>query len=164
MSNRAKPSKIRLLEGNRSGRPINANEPEPTPGTPEMPEWLRAFPVAVAEWNREIIILNNMRVLTVADGSTLAIRAYLASQIQELAQDIKKEGRTFQYSWKNTFSGEMRTVSKSNPKTIQIKNLITEHRQLGSLFGFDPSSRTKLSVTDGNKPSKFDGLINLTNK
>lgn len=160
MGNRPKPTRLKLLEGNPGGRPLNRNEPEPGPGIPSMPEWLGAFPVAVAEWTREANVLNNMGVLTGADAGILAMRCYISSQIQELAADVKGEGRTFQSSWTDMM-GDEKTISKTNPKAIQLKNLITEYRQIGSLLGFDPASRTRLSVEPGRGvPSRFDGLIN----
>jgi P27 family predicted phage terminase small subunit len=160
MGNRPKPTKLKLLEGNPGRRPINEYEPEPSRGIPELPAWLREFPTAVEEWNREAEILNGMGVLTIAEGGTLAMRCYLAAQIQELAIDIKKEGRVA-YTSRMDFLGNEVMDAKANPKAIQIKNLITEYRQIGSLLGLDPSSRTRLSVTEKGKKSKFGELVGV---
>lgn len=103
-------------------------------------------------------ILDAMRVMTIADAGTLAMRCYLASQIQEMAIDIKKEGRVVYTSRMDSLGNEIMDA-KTNPKSNQLKNSITEYRQLGSLLGLDPSSRAKLSVDIREKKSKFDGLI-----
>ncbi len=117
------------------------------------------FPGCSWGWQRESTILNNIGVLTVADGGILAMRCYLASQIQELASDIRKEGRTFQWTHTDLMGNEI-TISKSNPKTVQLKGLGPEYRMLGSLLGLDPSSRSRLAVKHGRgKCSKFDGLV-----
>jgi len=151
---KAKPTKLKLLTGNPGKRPINLFEPEPPRGVPGMPEWLREFPVAVEEWTRESEVLDGMGVLTMAEAGTFAMRCYLVSQIQEMAIDIKKEGRVA-YTMRMDSLGNEVMDAKSNPKCLQLKNAITEYRQIGSLLGLDPASRTKLTVTEKGKKPKF---------
>jgi P27 family predicted phage terminase small subunit len=158
MGNRPTPTKLKLLTGNPGGRPINLHEPEPEPGIPSMPEWLKEFPFAVAEWERESSLLYGMGVLTLADGGILAMRSYLASQIQEMAHDLQKEGRVAYVSRMDSAGNEI-MEARTNPKAGQLKAAVTEHRQLGSLLGLDPASRTRLTVID-RKKKKFDGLVN----
>jgi P27 family predicted phage terminase small subunit len=155
---RPKPTRLKLLEGNPGGRPINKNEPEPERGIPAIPEWLKAFPVAVDEWERESEILDGMGVMTLAEAGTLAMRCYLASQIQEMALEIKDEGRVAYTSRMDSLGNEIMDA-KANPKCIQLKNIITEYRQNGSLLGLDPASRPRLTVDPKDKKNKFQGLI-----
>jgi P27 family predicted phage terminase small subunit len=155
---RPKPTRLKLLEGNPGGRPINKNEPEPERGIPAIPEWLKAFPVAVDEWERESEILDGMGVMTLAEAGTLAMRCYLASQIQEMALEIKDEGRVAYTSRMDSLGNEIMDA-KANPKCIQLKNIITEYRQIGSLLGLDPASRPRLTVDPKDKKNKFQGLI-----
>jgi P27 family predicted phage terminase small subunit len=160
MGNRPKPSKLKILLGNPGKNKIKA-DPEPPPGIPTMPRWLKTFPEAVEEWNRESEILSAMGVLTHADRSALAHRCYLYAEIEQMAIEIQKEGRVAYTSRMDAMGNEVMDA-KANPKTIQIKNLITEYRQIGSLFGLDPASRTKLAVEDSNKKkSKFAGLVGV---
>ena len=140
-----KPTKLKVLEGNPGKRKLNKSEPKLNASIPEMPVWLKEFPVAVDEWERESRVLFGMGILTEADAAALAQRCYLASEIQQLAKEIKKEGRV-SYSIKMDSLGNEVADAKANPKAIQLKNLITEYRQTGSLFGLDPSSRTKLAI------------------
>lgn len=161
MGNRPVPSKIKLLTGNPGKQKINKNEPEPLRGIPPMPKWLNEFPVAVEEWERESVILDGMGVLTMAEAGMLAQRCYLSSEIQQMAIEIKKEGRVSYTSRMDSLGNEVMDA-KANPKAIQIKNLITEYRQLGSLLGMDPASRTRIAVDlDGGKKSKFSDLIGI---
>ncbi len=160
MSRMPKPTKLKLLMGNPGKRPINENEPEPERGIPAMPAWLREFPVAVEEWDREAGELDRMGVLTTAEAGALAMRSYLASQIQEMALEIKKEGRVAYTSRMDSLGNEVMDA-KGNPKTTQLKNIITEYRQIGSLLGLDPSSRTRLVVNPKGKKSKYAGLIGV---
>ena len=64
-----KPKSIRVMEGNRSRRPLPTNEPRPLAGEPDMPAHLDRE--ARKEWKRLVPILLAMRVLTVADGVAL---------------------------------------------------------------------------------------------
>lgn len=161
MGNRPVPTKIKLLTGNPGRYPINKNEPEPLRGIPAMPKWLSEFPVAVEEWERESTILHGMGILTMAEAGVLAQRCYLSSEIQQMAVEIKKEGRVSYTSKMDSLGNEIMDA-KANPKAIQIKNLITEYRQLGSLLGMDPASRTRISVDlDGGEKSKFSGLTGV---
>lgn len=157
---RPKPTKLKVLEGNPGHRTIKKTEPEPERGIPVMPEWLRTFPLAVEAWERDAEILDGMGVMTEADGAALAQRCYLEARIIKLALDIEKEGDV-QYNIRMDPLGNEIVDSKANPKAVQLKNLITEYRQGGSSFGFDPSSRSKLTVTDKSKKSKFDGLVGV---
>jgi P27 family predicted phage terminase small subunit len=156
---KATPTKLKILEGNPGKKKINKNEPQPETGIPAMPTWLEAFPAAVEEWKRESVILEAIGVMTVADAGVLAMRCYAASQIQEMALDIEREGRVV-YQMKMDSLGNELQDAKTNPKATQIAKLIVEYRQLGSLLGLDPASRTKLEVTGKKPESKFQGLIN----
>ena len=161
---KAVPTKLKIITGNPGKRPLNKNEPEPDRGIPDMPAWLQDFPAAVKEWTRESQILDGMGVLTVAECGVLAMRAYLASQIQEMAQDIEKEGRVVYQSKMDSVGNEI-VEARTNPKATQIKCAITEYRQLGSLLGLDPASRVRLSVDpNAKRKSKFDGLVNANGK
>lgn len=145
MGNRPKPTKLKILHGNPGGRPINKHEPEPTLGIPLMPEWLVSFPVAVKEWGRESQILDSMGIMTEAECSLLATRVYLASQVQQMALDIEKEGRVAYVQKVDSLGNEI-MEAKANPKCIQLKNIITEYRHHGSLLGLDAPSRTKIKT------------------
>ena len=158
MGNRPKPTKLKVLTGNPGKRPLNRNEPEPPSGKPRMPEWLTVFPFAVSEWEREAEILDGMGILTIAEEGILAMRCYIASQIRDMATEIEKEGRVAYTSRMDSLGNEVMDA-KTNPKSIQLKNLLTEYRQIGSLLGFDPASRARMAVDPTSKKNKFSGLI-----
>ncbi len=160
MGNRPKPTQLKVLMGNPGKRPLNSVEPEAQKGLPDAPDWLKAFPAAVREWEREGEILVSMGVMTFAEEGTFAMRCYLADQIQQLATEINKEGRVSYTSRMDSLGNEIMDA-KANPKAIQLKNLITEYRQIGSLLGLDPSSRTRLGAGTEKPKSKFEGLIGV---
>jgi P27 family predicted phage terminase small subunit len=144
MSRFAKNTTLKLLEGNLGKRPISKDEPMPEKGIPPMPSWLEAFPIAVREWQRESKILDDIGILTIADESLLAARAYLSHLIQTLAWDLKREGTVL-----DTLNGGIR----SNPKMGQMQTALSEHRRAGYMLGLDPSSRSRLHT---GKPTEDD--------
>jgi P27 family predicted phage terminase small subunit len=157
MPNPPKSAALRLLQGNPGHRPISEDIPEPEKGIPDMPSWLEAFPIAVSEWKRESKILNDVGILTIADGPLLANRAYQCHLIQTLAMDIKHEGSviTSQY-YKNGDESVIVIETKANPKMIQLQNAMKEHRLAGNVLGLDPSGRTRLHTGKASKSDPFD--------
>lgn len=162
MSNRPKPTKLKLLQGNPGRRRINYDEPQPKQGIPKMPKWLKEFPIAVKEWKRESKELDEMGILTTAESGILTVRCYLASEIQKMALEIKKEGRVAYVQKMDSLGNEI-MEAKTNPKAIQIKNLITEYRQNGILLGLDPSSRSKLKTELKKPKSKLEAFVGRKN-
>ena len=152
------PTKLKILQGNPGKRPLNMDEPEPTRCIPKMPAWLKAFPVAKEEWKREAKILDEMGVLTVADSGALGLRSYLASQSQSLAIDIEVEGMLIDLHVMTRTGDIARVQSKPNPKATQLKNILSEYRQLGSLLGLDPSSRSKLKADNPKTKTKAEAF------
>ena len=146
MGNRPVPTRLKLLRGNPGRRPINAAEPQPARGVPAMPAWLAAFPIAVAEWTREAAQLDAMGMLTLADAGALAMRAYVASQLQALAADVAAEGRVVTLTQLNAKGEAVTTTTRTNPKCVQLAKLLAEYRAYGVLLGLDPSSRTRIKV------------------
>jgi len=79
-----KPTYLRILEGNRSRRPLNENEPKVKAGLPEPPKFLMGE--ALAEWRRvadELVALGIM---------AKAYRAALAAYCQAWARWVEAEG------------------------------------------------------------------------
>lgn len=65
-----KPTRLRILEGNPSKRPLPNNEPQPDPTMPECPDWLMAD--AKEEWHRVAPELHRIGLLTIVDQTALA--------------------------------------------------------------------------------------------
>jgi len=151
------PTKLKIIRGNPGKRALNKEEPEPKPGIPEMPDYLNAFPIAVKEWEIESKILDDMGVLTEADRGALATRCLLASEIQILITEIEAEGRTIDCAHIDS-KGRVTETTKPNPKYVQFKTILSEYRQLGSLLGLDPSSRTRIKIEGKKSPSKVESF------
>lgn len=160
---RPKSTKLKLLQGNPGKRPLNENEPQPKTGIPTMPKWLKPFKVAVKEWKRESKILDDMGIMTVAECGNLAQRVYISHKIQKLATEIETEGDTIETFGINRDGVEFSLGIKTNPKVVQLKALISEYRQYGSLLGLDAPSRTKFKVGKPKEKSKADSFRDRKN-
>jgi P27 family predicted phage terminase small subunit len=166
MGNRPKPTKLKVLlgdPGHQNPKKKLKTEPEPTPGVPDMPRWLEAFPAAVEEWCKLTEILDGMGILTIADGKVIAQCCYLDCELASLAVELQKEGRVVYISRMDSVGNEM-LEAKPNPKATQQKALLTEYRMTWGLLGLTPVDRARLSVTDKGKKNKFDGLVGKDGK
>lgn len=113
------------------------HEVEPEPGVPEKPGDMVKDVSAV--WDRTVPILEEMGVLTVADGGMLAAycNAYARS---ERANAKERAARKLDTDvWHRAFG-------------IADRAAITLHR-LGAAFGLDPSSRSRIHAV---KPKPAD--------
>lgn len=139
-----KPTVIRKAEGNLSGRPLNENEPEPTPGFGKRPKGLSTFGKNI--WRTVTEELDRMNLVTVVDRGALvaaiagADQAYVAdAQLRKLmalvAEDKAGQETFYRISMLNS-------VSKKGWQ--QYKAFATE-------FGLTPASRTRLTVEPGTK-------------
>lgn len=163
MGNRPKPTRLKLLEGNPGRRKINTLEPVAKSEIPRMPAWLKTFPVAKKEWKRESELLFKMGILSNAESGILAMRCYLASQIQELVLSIQIEGRVITITDFNSKGEEISVTKKTNPKCLQLQNIITEYRHHGSLLGLDQVSRTRMKADPPEMKSKAEQFMNRKN-
>lgn len=154
-----KPTALKILEGNRGKRELSADEPKPPRGIPKAPHWLREHPEAMKEWRREVKLLDEMGVMTLADASELATRSYVGAEIHRLTADIRVEGRVIEVKAFNKAYEEVVLNRKTNPKCAQLAALLVEYRNLGTLLGLNPSGRSRLHTTKQEPASKFTGLI-----
>lgn len=137
MANPPKPTRLRLLEGNRGRRPINTNEPQPAPGVPPCPRWLPA--AARAEWKRVTKALPE-GLLTQADRGVLVAYCIAFGELQWAVETLAAEGRVI-------------TIEKSgyqapHPAVAMERSAWEAVRKLAGVLGLDPSSRTRLSVPE----------------
>src|SRR5690349_7620654 len=87
---RPKPTRLKVLTGNPGKRPLNAAELTPEPAIPDCPAELG--PVARREWDRLVVELASLRLLTNLDRAALA--AYCGSYAlwAESMEAIQKYG------------------------------------------------------------------------
>ena len=87
---KAKPTKLKLLEGNPGKKKINKNEPEPDVCIPEMPEWMSD------EAKREYMIitplLKTLGLISKVDKAAIVGYCEAWSHFKDAKALIKKEG------------------------------------------------------------------------
>ena len=139
------PTTLKVLKGGRKDR-INALEPVPEPGIPDVPEHLEG--AALGEWHRLVPMLSGMGVLTKADGAALASYCEAFGRWLLALEAIKEHGVLVE-----TAGGNYR----ANPACgIAATCEAAMLRVLGT-FGLTPSdrSRVKSGNAAGNKLDKF---------
>jgi len=133
--NPAKPTVLKILEGNLGRRPLNNNEPESLELIPECPDWLEKE--AKIEWFRVVPELNRLRLITVIDISALI------GYCQSWARYVEAE----KYLSSNdsimiTDSGYMQQV----PQVGIAQKYLKLCQSFMIQFGMTPSSRGNINI------------------
>ncbi len=148
------PTKIRVLNGNPSRRPLPANEPQFVPGVPDRPTGMSAG--ARKQWDGLVSEMANSGVLRRVDGGALAmlcedlamldtLRKGLAAQASEITKKAKEKKQQISgnalTALSRTTEGR-RTLSTIRELSAQI---IIQRRE----FGLTPSSSTRVQASGG---------------
>ncbi|MGM0583283.1 MAG: phage terminase small subunit P27 family [Pseudomonadota bacterium] len=142
-----KPTALKVLEGNPGKRPLRGAEPSLPPARPACPAHLS--PVARAEWERLVEVLEETGVLTSADQGALA--AYC----QAYGRWVEAERRLAETpALLKTPAGYLQI---SPWMTVANKQMELMARFMGEL-GLTPAARSRLAIqpTRGPKPWEFD--------
>ncbi len=132
----AKPTALRVLEGNRGHRPINQNEPKPRPITPTRPGWL--LPEAKREWSRVVPELDRMGLLTIVDRAALTGYCQAWARYVEAEKEIQEHGTVL----KVAKSGYVQT----SPYVVNARRNLQIIRVFCQEFGLTPSARGRMNI------------------
>jgi len=102
---------------------------------------------AIRIWNRLIPMLEEMGLLTLADGDSLALYCQSFARLAECERIINEEGITYKTY---TSTGELSQI-KQRPESRLAKELTMVVNRLGKEFGLSPSARAHLNVQDANQ-------------
>jgi phage terminase small subunit len=146
------PTKIRILNGNPSRRPLPANEPQFTPGVPDRPSGMSAG--ARKQWDDLVGEMAVSGVLRRVDGGALAmlcedlamvatLRRGLAAQAREITHKASQKGQRI--------TGNALTVLS---RTTEGRRTLTTIRELSAQiiiqrreFGLTPSSSARVQAS-----------------
>jgi P27 family predicted phage terminase small subunit len=132
---RPKPTRLKVLTGNPGRRPLNPDEPQPELQAPDCPAELG--PVAKREWDRLVVELAKLNLLTNLDRAALAAYCGAYALWAEATQAIQKFGTM---------------VKSPSGYPIQSPYVAIANRQaeimmrISSEFGFTPGSRSRISA------------------
>lgn len=131
---KAKPSALKLIDGNPGNRPINPHEPKPPKVyAPDPPVGFTT--IQTAKWNEITGKLAKIRVLTELDLDALEIYVREWVNLQNAITDVAARGKMVQLP-----SGGVMW----NPSWTQLKHSQACCRSIMAEFGMTPSTRTTL--------------------
>jgi P27 family predicted phage terminase small subunit len=139
---RPKATALKILEGNPGKRPLNEFEPQPKKGSPVAPAFLTDS--ARAEWDRIVPQLEEIGVLTQIDGTALASYCQAYARWIEAEAAITKYGIVIVEPIMDNIGEHVGDKIRKNPACTAAMAFQRELRALISVFGLDPSSRTRL--------------------
>jgi P27 family predicted phage terminase small subunit len=141
---RPKPTAVKVLQGNPGKRKLNQDEPKPARGPLGAPSYLT--PDAAEEWRRIVPELERIGVLTQVDGTALASYCMAFSRWVQAEKEITQYGVVIKEPILDKQGGYVGDRLKKNPACTAAMACQKEMRALMSLFGLDPSSRTRISA------------------
>ncbi|MEM5297646.1 phage terminase small subunit P27 family [Burkholderia sp. JPY481] len=157
MPMRPKPTALRVIEGNRGGRPLPKHEPKPRRGLPPAPPHLDTR--ARAEWNRLVPELHSIGMLTVIDGGVLA--AYCMAY----SRWIEAEDAIARMKERDQLTGAL-MIKTTNGNAIQNPLVGTAHKAMLLMcrfaveYGLTPAARANVEARpydddEGDGPEKY---------
>ena len=111
-----------------------------------VPEWLA--PDAKTEWKRVVKELASLDMLRGVDSSALASHCQSYARWKSAERLIDCEGQTINEPMTNKAGEVVGYKVKRHPATTISKDALATMLRASALFGFDPSSRSRLSVGD----------------
>ena len=133
------PTALRLVKGNPGKRAANKQEPklEVAPAESDVPERLKKFPVALAEWNRLYRELVEKGVLTIGDLTEFENYCYVLAQLRLYEELAEQPGAII--------SGHFGASLK----------LRAQLGQIGARLGLNPSARSGIKSIEKKPESKL---------
>lgn len=142
MGRPAKPTALKLLQGNAGKRKLNKNEPSPDAlvVVPEPPEWFGA--IAVAAWHQVAPWLIEAKILTGTDLHNLEAFCMAYQRWREAQDEITKKGITVM--------GAKQKIK--NPACTVANETLRQMATFGGALGLDPAARARLKPGGAEKP------------
>ncbi|WP_372836781.1 phage terminase small subunit P27 family [Puniceibacterium confluentis] len=153
---KTKPTNIKILTGTARSHRINPDEPKPEVATPDAPEHLTD--AARAEWDRVVVDLVTLRILTDLD------RGPLAAYCQAYGRWSAAETALARMAAKDAVTDGLIIRTKSgnliqNPLVGAANKAMADMVRYAAEFGLTPSARTRVSGLDAAAaPNPFAAL------
>jgi len=159
-----KPTKLKVLEGNPGKRPLNENEPKPTPSLPDKPTWMKLRYYKVDEtvdrdilkyanefWDKNTGKLFDLGLMTDIDTESFAMLCVCYGEWVYTQIEAIKKGETISYP----DSGYV----NQHPYAIRADKAYKKYKGMAQEFGLTPSSRSGINVEDHDAEDEMDGLL-----
>ncbi|HIF50431.1 MAG TPA: phage terminase small subunit P27 family [Thiotrichaceae bacterium] len=148
MGRKAKPTKLKLLQGNPGKRPINESEPNANPASVRSPTWLSDG--ARKCWDMNAATMIGAGVLTKLDADMFSAYCESFSLWQRAHEQL--EGSSLIHENESGYKQQNGLIGIINKSQDQLVKLARE-------FGMTPSARTNIRLTvenDDNEWNDFD--------
>jgi len=136
-----KPTALKLVQGNAGKRAINIDEPKPKIARPRVPAYLS--PKAKTAFKSVSNLLEDMGVLTIADGMALEMMCSAYAEGRDLRKLIDVEGYTY-----TTIGTRGDEVVKARPEVAMASDAWKRVKSMAAEYGLTAAGRSKLSVKE----------------
>lgn len=149
----AKPTILKILQGNPGDHPLNLREPAPLPCPEQCPDPPSRFSAeAKEEWRRAWPQLKACGLLTTADLKLFEIYCEEWAQYVKLSEKTKRLGTEVVYPGDKTSKGKPRVKSVGRAPWLMSKDrTIHNLLQLAAEFGMSPAARTRIQMFEDNQ-------------
>lgn len=141
-----KPLSLLRLSGSKKAVYNRTREPVLLSATPERPSYLSEE--AGVCWDEILELLEPMRVVTLADGISLALMAEYLLQWKRATEDLKRYGRI---TVERDADGKPLKTKTSPWVKMQIDYGVLLFRLMGE-FGMTPATRARIETIGASKP------------
>lgn len=142
------PTRLRVLKGNPSHRPLPKGEPQPRIAMPAMPAHLNE--AAQKEWHAVVHKLHRSKMVTEIDGELLGLYCLELATLKKAQAIIDRKGFTV-----TTPSG----YRQQRPE-VGIVNRALEHvLRYGAHFGLTPASRSRIQIKQDTDEEDVAGIL-----
>lgn len=153
---RPKPTALRILEGNRSHSPINGNEPQPRPLSPEKPDWL--CKLGSLEWDRITAEMCEIPGwLGQTDTAVLAGYCQSYGRWRQAEALLEEHGLTYEalvIHDEDQRGGKpemLQTTIKPRPEVKIAKDERAAMLRFAIELGLSPTARVKIHINPGDR-------------
>lgn len=153
---RPKPTRLKELAGNPGKRKLNKFEPAFS-GAPKCPAWITKE--AKREWKRIAYELAHLDMLRSVDSAALASYCQSYARWMTAERIVDAEGQTVNEPLVNKSGEVVGHRIKRHPATAIAKDERAAMHKAASMFGFDPSSRSRMTTGDAPTSDPFEDFM-----
>lgn len=148
-----KPTKLRVLEGNRGKRPLNKREPQP-PALRDLtsakpPKFLTGV-ISRTVWNTELPLLIDLGIVASTDLNMFAAYCESVESYQTAHMRLSKQGVTM--------IGSRGTVIR-HPDVKNRREAKAEMLRLAMEFGLTPAARSRIKTIERDAVDPFEDFL-----
>lgn len=150
MGRPAKPTALKMLQGNPGKRKLNKEGPAPEPLTevPAVPGWLGEW--GAEAWEMAAPWLTKTGIMTRTDTHNLAAFCAAYQRWRDAESEVTTRGVTVT---------DKKGVLKKNPACTVINESLRQMATFGSALGLDPASRARLTGGSGKEKPENPFLL-----